>query len=311
MTEALPCPVCSSARTTLWTTAKDYEYSSTTDRYRYYACADCDALFIDPVPSGLLSIIYPANYYSFVDSKRTLVHRAKEALDRRSFKKLFRSIAADRVNVLDIGGGTGWLSDLVRTVDNRVALTQIVDIDRHARALAESKGHRYFEGPIEKFETRDRFHLVLMLNLIEHVADPLALLQKAESLLAPGGIILVKTPNVRCWDARLFRRFYWGGLHAPRHWVLFSEQSFRLMVGGTGLRIDKLQYTQGAPFWAYSIIALLHRKGLVRITANRPIIEHPLYPLLSAPFAAFDFARSLFTKTAQMFIVLKKADSEQ
>jgi SAM-dependent methyltransferase len=311
MSDAILCPVCGNSQTSLWATATDEEYLSTPDRYDYFSCSTCDTLFIHPVPLAQLSLIYPPNYYSFTEDGGGLVSRIKKALDRRYFRPLLTGIDSGHLNVLDIGGGTGWVSDLVRSMDERVALTQIVDIDENAKATAEANGHRYFTGRIEDFETNDRFHLVLMLNLIEHLADPLALLQKAERLLAHGGVILIKTPNIRTWDARLFRRSYWGGLHAPRHWILFSAQSFRLLLRRTTLRIQRLQYTQGAPFWAYSIIALLHRKRMISISRERPVIEHPLYPFLSGVFAAFDFTRGLFVKTAQMFIVLKKADSEQ
>ena len=143
-----------------------------------------------------------------------------------------------------------------------------------------------------------------MLNLVEHVADPLAVLQKASELLAPGGIILVKTPNNDSLDARLFRKSYWGGLHCPRHWVIFSEKSFRLLSESTNLRIKQLNYTQGAPFWSFSILATLYRKKQVRVSANRPIIFHWLFAPLSAFFALFDFIRAPFAKTSQMFIVL-------
>ena len=141
----------------------------------------------------------------------------------------------------------------------------------------------------------------LMLNLIEHVADPLEVLQMAQSLLAPGGIIVIKTPNTDSWDARLYKKSYWGGLHCPRHWVIFSEKSFRLLLQSTALKIKKITYTQGAPFWAFSIIAALHRRKIVRISTKKPIIFHWLFAPISAVFAVFDFIRRPFAKTSQLF----------
>ena len=213
-----------------------------------------------------------------------------------------------------MGGGTGWLLDVIKKLDTRVALTQIVDIDKQAKELAEINGHQYFEGRIEDFTTTNKFHLVLMLNLIEHVSDPGKVLLSIEKTLAPGGIILIKTPNTDSLDARLFRRSYWGGLHCPRHWVIFSEKSFRLLVQKTNLDIASLKYTQGGPFWAFSIIAVLSRKKILKVIANRPIIFHPLFPVISSVFAAFDFVRRHFAKTSQLFIVLQRRpepDSEQ
>lgn len=276
------------------------------EEFTYYGCAGCQTIFIHPIPVEQLKKIYPSNYYSFVNKSKNLVVRLKEWLDKRFFKKILKQLPAQQVNVLDIGGGTGWIPDVLKKTDKRIGLTQIVDIDTQAKNIAEEKGHVYFEGTIESFTTDKRFHLILMLNLVEHVANPLVVLQKAESLLAPGGIIVIKTPNSVSWDARLYKRSYWGGLHCPRHWVIFSEKSFRLLLHPTNLKIKKLRYTQGAPFWAFSIMAALSRKKIIHTSAKRPIIFHWLFAPLSAIFAVFDFARKPFAKTSQMFILLGK-----
>lgn len=300
------CPVCHSTHIALWSIARDYEYFSVLEEFSYFGCHDCDSIFIHPVPAGKLSVIYPANYYSFVNKGRNIVVKLKEWLDRLFFKKILRRLPGDKLNVLDVGGGTGWMLSLLRTADHRIQFTQSVDIDAAARTEAEANGHAYFEGTIEQFQTSRKFDLILMLNLVEHVKNPLAVLQKAESLLTGNGVIVIKTPNTRSWDARLYKKSYWGGLHCPRHWVIFSEKSFRLMLRSTTLQIKKLAYTQGAPFWAFSIIAALYRKRLVKISAQKPIIFHWLFAPLSACFALFDFLRRPFARTSQMFIQLGK-----
>ena len=304
------CPVCHQNDITTWSEAKDYEYFSTADEYTYYHCKNCKSIFIHPVPVDQLKKIYPSNYYSFVSKPGNLVVRMKEWLDRRFFKKILSKIDAKEINVLDVGGGTGWMLDMLKTTDRRIVNTQVVDIDEAASGIAEKKGHSYYTGTIETFNTKEQFHLILLLNLVEHVADPLSVLRKAESLLQPGGIIVIKTPNTDSLDARLFRKTYWGGLHCPRHWIIFSDNSFRQLAQDSGLSINRLDYTQGAPFWAFSIIAMLHRKKLVHVSAQRPIIFHWLFAPLSAVFAIFDFVRSPFAKTSQLFIVLGKQVSK-
>ena len=302
------CPVCQQTNISLWSVATDYEYFSVEEEFNYYDCEDCGAIFIYPVPLDQLKKIYPSNYYSFVNKGKNIVVRLKEWLDKQFFKKILRQLPGKELSVLDVGGGTGWMLDVLKQTDSRIQFTQSVDIDADAKTMAEEKGHAYFEGTIEEFETTRKFDLILMLNLIEHVADPLAVLQKAEMLLQPGGLIVIKTPNTESWDARLYKKSYWGGLHCPRHWVIFSQKSFRHLLQSTGLSIKKLQYTQGAPFWAFSIIASLYRKKRVHISASKPIIFHWLFAPLSAFFAIFDFLRRPFAKTSQMFIQLNKQE---
>jgi hypothetical protein len=212
---------------------------------------------------------------------------------------------------LDVGGGTGWLASIVKNIDPRITETQIVDIDGKAGQIAEKAGHLYFKGTLEEFQTAEKYDLILMLNLIEHVRYPFSVLAKAGSLLSDNGVILIKTPNTVSLDSRIFKKSYWGGLHCPRHWVIFSEKSFRMLVDQTNLIIDKLKYTQGGPFWAFSIIIWLYRKGLVKVSAQRPVIFHPLFSLIGGITAAFDYGRSYFSKTSQMFIILKSSNKNR
>ena len=213
---------------------------------------------------------------------------------------------AKELSVLDIGGGTGWLLKVIRDIDPRVRFTQVVDIDEKAKTIAETDGHSYFQGRIEEFPSDRKFDLILMLNLIEHVADPKAVMLKIEKLLNKGGLVLMKTPNIDSLDARLFKNIYWGGLHCPRHWVLFSENSFRYMISSTELKVQTLKYTQGAPFWAYSVMAWMAKHNWIALSKEKAIIYHPIFMPLGAFFAGLDFLRGIFSKTSQMFIILTK-----
>lgn len=302
------CPVCKSSSNQIWSHAKDYEYFSVPGTYTYYACENCFTVFIDPIPAGQLNLIYPPNYYSFVKHGKNPVTSIKEWLDKAFFKKILKKISGEALKVLDAGGGTGWLLDRLKQTDKRIRFTQVVDIDPHAKEIAERNGHVYTQSTIEQFTADNKFDVVLLLNLVEHVADPLGVLNKCASLLSDQGVIVIKTPNTKSLDARLFRKTYWGGLHCPRHWIIFSEKSFRLLLASTPLKIKKLSYTQGAPFWAFSIIAWLYRKKMIKVSAEKPIIFHWLFAPISALFAAFDFLRKPFSKTSQMFIVACKKE---
>ena len=219
------------------------------------------------------------NYYSFSRLGRPgFVQRIKFALDRRLFGKTLRQLPATQLSVLDVGGGAGSQLDTVRACDARVRFTQVVDLDVRAAEVARANGHAFFCGRIEDFEADRTFDLILLLNLIEHVQSPLAVLEKLRSMLKPEGAILVKTPNYDSLDARLFRHRNWGGYHAPRHWVLFTRESFEVLARRAGLRVRSFSYTQGAPFWSTSILFMLAQWGLIRVTKERPRGLSPVVP---------------------------------
>lgn len=302
------CLACGADTLDHWAHAHDVEYASTSEGFDYLKCRSCNALSISPVPRGRLGEIYPDTYYSFsADAAPSLAERVKQALDRRMFARMFAAIPGERLAALDVGGGAGWLLTQAKAVEPRLAVTQVVDIDASAEAAAHEAGHDFFRGRIEDFETDRRFDVIFLLNLIEHVDDPVAVLAKVRGLLRPGGRVLVKTPNHDSLDARLFRHHSWGGLHAPRHWVVFTPESFRAAASRAGLSVDRLALTQGAPFWAVSALEWLARRRLVTVSRSRPMCDHPLFAPLLALFGAVDLVRGRFARTSQMFVELSRA----
>lgn len=304
------CLACGETRSVLWATASDEEYFTSDQSFDFHRCVSCSSLFIDPVPKDRLGEIYPSNYYSFLPSgmKNGLVARVKDWLDRRTFRSLVRQLPGAKLSVLDVGGGMGWELGVLRESDPRVASTQIVDMDPAAAEVARGNGHQYHCGLIQEFESDRRFDLVLLLNIIEHVENPEAVLRKVRGLLNPHGLVLVKTPNYDSWDERLFRRRNWAGYHCPRHWVLFNKEGFARLAGRADFEVRWFRYTQGASFWAISLLIWLRRIGA--ISSHGPTIQHALFPVLAALFAFFDFVRAaLGAKTSQMVFCLASGRS--
>ena len=303
----LACYACGSGDMAWWCTVADPEYRSSEDRFGYYACAACRGLSIHPCPEDRLAEIYPSNYYSYSAESFSLLGEIKHWLDRRLFKSVFAGIPGASLSAMDVGGGSGWLLDQARRVEPRLKTTVVVDINEAARPAALAAGHDFVLSRIEDFNDPRRFDLITMLNLIEHVRRPGDMLAKARACLTDDGVLLIKTPNCDSLDARLFRRSYWGGLHSPRHWVLFTPEGFRRAATAAGLAVDSLVLTQGAPFWATSVLNWLETHGLARFSKDRPMYRHPLFSWLLGLFAVIDFARRPFMRTSQMFVVLRRA----
>lgn len=300
------CPACGSAAGERYGSYRDEEYFTPGGPYDYWHCSGCGSLYLHPLPVQRLSEIYPVNYYSYGDEGGGLLGRIKARLDARWLSACLRGIEGRELAALDVGGGRGWMLDLVRRVDARVHHTEIVDLDERAGELARAAGHAYSCLRVEEFDSPRRYDLILLLNLIEHVEFPREVLARLGRMLTPAGRMLVKTPNHDALDARLFRRTYWAGLHVPRHWTVFRQESFERCVAGTGLAIERLSFTQAGAFWAASMLAALSRRGLAKLSSGRPAVAHPAFPALAALTAAFDYLRMPFARTSQMFIVLRR-----
>jgi len=129
-----------------------------------------------------------------------------------------------RKRVLDVACGTGYgAAVLSRTA----ALTLALDIS--AAAISYAREHypaanlHFLRAGCERTPFRDAsFDLVTAFEVIEHIRDSRALLEEARRLLAPGGQVVVSTPNRDYYrDAR--------GVSGPNpyHVREFDHEEFR------------------------------------------------------------------------------------
>jgi 2-polyprenyl-3-methyl-5-hydroxy-6-metoxy-1,4-benzoquinol methylase len=303
---AQPCNNCGADASAHWALATDIEYCTSERTWEYRRCSACGVIYLADPPVDRLSEIYPPNYYSYAISGRgSVLQKTKSALDRRQLKRFLAPLPAERVRLADIGGGVGALASSARAADRRVVDSIVVDLDPGCSDAAVAAGHRYVTGAVDDIEIGE-VDAILLFNLIEHVHHPVATLERLAASLSPNGRMLVKTPNTDSLDARLFRNRSWGGYHCPRHWVLFDPDSFTATAARAGLRVENLELTQGAPFWAVSCFGVMEARGLVRRRAGQAIHQHPAYAALLAGAAAFDLARRPFSPTSQMFVTLSR-----
>lgn len=98
---------------------------------------------------------------------------------------------------LDIGCGAGLLSEpLARLGAAVVGLDAAPETVAVAQAHADAQGLAidYRAGSVEDL-TDERFDLVCCMEVIEHVADPAGFVRGLARALAPGGLLILSTPN--------------------------------------------------------------------------------------------------------------------
>ncbi len=114
----------------------------------------------------------------------------------------FRPLAGKRA--LDVGCGAGLLAEpLARLGANVTAVDASPELIAAASLHARGQGLEidYKASPVE--EVDGQFDLVTSMEVIEHVADPAVFIAALAARLAPGGLLILSTPNKTAWSRLL------------------------------------------------------------------------------------------------------------
>ena len=105
-------------------------------------------------------------------------------------------------------------------------------------------------------------------------------------------MLSVETPDTRGWDARIFRRGYWGGYHIPRHFYLFDASTLSRLLVEQGFEVVSVRSILSPAFWVYSVHNALADSPRLRRLARWFHAQSPL-PMA---VAAEDLARAMVVR---------------
>lgn len=118
---------------------------------------------------------------------------------------------------LDVGCGAGLLAEPLARMGARVtgidAAPQVIEVARD-HASGQGLSIDYLAGDVQNIE--GQFDLVTALEVVEHVADPARFIAALARRLAPGGLLIMSTPNATGWSKLLTITIAEGFGHIPR-----------------------------------------------------------------------------------------------
>jgi hypothetical protein len=97
------------------------------------------------------------------------------------------------------------------------------------------------------------YDVVTMIDVIEHVAGPVEMVQSARALLKEGGVVVIVTPDVKSVVARLMGWKWWH--YRIAHVGYFSRGNLELMLSKAGLKAVSVS----RPSWSFSVAYIRDR----------------------------------------------------
>jgi SAM-dependent methyltransferase len=176
--------------------------------------------------------------------------------------------------VLEIGAGTGHNFEMLESFGRLDA----VEIDDEARALSEQRlGRPLSAAPLPELPGIEdgAYHLIALLDVLEHVDEDRASLASIATKLAPGGRIVLSVPAYQwMWSAH-------DEVH--HHKRRYSKAGLRRVISEAGLKADLLTHFNSLLF-PVAAAARIAGKAMRKQDSDDKMPSAPINKLLTGIF---------------------------
>ena len=212
------------------------------------------------------------SFYQAMDDPGYEASRAPRALQA---ERLLQSVSRHRPGgrLLDIGAGSGILVEVATRLGYRA---EGIEPSEWMVRSAAAHGLKIQAGILPHEEITGPYDVVTLVDVIEHVSDPVELLVQAGTVLASDGIGLVITPDVASVAARVMGKHWWH--YRMAHICYFERQTLLAALRHADLE----PITIFRPSWYFTADYLIQRLGAYLPIVRKmqlPILERMVVPL--------------------------------
>lgn len=307
--ELCKCDLCGFQKHELLFSNNDRMFSDIKCSYELFKCTNCGLIFIYPQPSiEELSKHYPKDKYSVLIELEKIKHVRKiftlveclyqycsaknntsKFLQLASYlfypiKSMFRTTKlVEKGNFLDIGCGIGYFPLIMKYMGMNAYGVEIGEFDKK---LSEDYNLNIFNGTLlgAKYES-DFFDVVTINHVLEHVNNPLEMMEEMYRILKPGGYLIIGVPISNCLAFKIFGK-YWSQLDTPRHLFTFSTTTLKKYAKNCGFKINGMRYNSTSSYQFISSFIYMIEK-ITKRKCNRKIIHNLFLNLLFLPISSF------------------------
>lgn len=177
-----------------------------------------------------LGAFYPADYYGLPDSRSAAIARDANAAHR---VELVRRLVP-RGRLVEVGPSIGAF---VARAQDAGYETSAIEMDPECcRFIGDVLGVPVVNTTDPASALEGPYDAIVMWHVIEHLADPATFVARAAETLAPGGMLVLATPNPASLQARLLGS-RWAHVDAPRHLGLMPREALAAAGARHGLEV--------------------------------------------------------------------------
>lgn len=194
-----PCPACGARDPELLRAHRFAMIDSVSvlDGYDIVACARCGMTYADRIPSQAMLDHYYADASKYAYPQREGLESPADAARLRITADTIAAHVRDRdARILDVGCASGRLLSELRDRGFR----SLRGIDPSPACVAAARHHYGITADVSTIgqlaRRGDRFDLIVLVGVLEHLNDLAGALDTLRTLLAPRGVVYVEVPDV-------------------------------------------------------------------------------------------------------------------
>ena len=197
-------------------------------------CERCALTWAHPQPADdELAAVYDEHYYEQFGFVEGGMHEALERTKRATYGRMLASLEKHvRVGkIIDVGCGLGY-----SVKEAKARGWDAIGLDPLAAEDPEKlPGRKVIRGTLEDAELPTPFDAVTLIDVIEHVRDPVETIRRASELLTDAGFLLLATNDISSPAGKLMGP-RWTHLHRAHLWF-FTPETLRSMTEQAGLEV--------------------------------------------------------------------------
>ncbi len=200
------------------------------ERIDIFECKDCRLGFVDQKQTKKLNPQEKYNLEGYKENEKKLRSQFERIADKiYKYKK--------EGKVLDIGAGYGLLSSILYENGYEIEIIEPENTPDYLRG----KKFKHYKTTIEKFlgKQKGKYDIILLMDVIEHLKDPLRILKRLKFFLNRGGIVVIQTPNYKSLMAKICKNWSWWMV--SDHKFFFSPKSIHALLKKARFAVSELE----------------------------------------------------------------------